>query len=166
VSGRWATVRSVSKWLGPDLRCAILAGDELTLARVEGRMSLGPGWVSGLLQRVTARLWADPDVRQRVEHASATYAARRTALVEALAVHGIRAHAPSGLNVWIEVPDEDAAVRALLATGVSIAAGAPFRLQTPPAVRITAATLEPHEAPGVAAALASAVNPPRRTRAA
>src|SRR3954451_25477716 len=87
VSGRWATVRSVSKWLGPDLRCAILAADELTLARVEGRMSLGPGWVSGVLQRLTARLWADPDVEALVEQASAVYAGRRVALVEALAVH-------------------------------------------------------------------------------
>jgi DNA-binding transcriptional MocR family regulator len=165
-SGRWATVRSVSKWLGPDLRCAVLAGDELTLARVEGRMSLGPGWVSGVLQRLTAHLWADPDVAALVERAAATYAARRSALVEALAAHGLRAYAPSGLNVWIPVPDEDAAVRALLATGVSVAAGAPFRLQTPPAVRITVATLTPDEAPAIAAALAGAVNPPRRTRAA
>ena len=93
-SGRWAVVRSVSKWLGPDLRCAILAGDELTLARVEGRLSLGPGWVSGILQRLTARLWADPDVAALVEQAADVYTARRTALVDALAAHGLAAHAP------------------------------------------------------------------------
>jgi DNA-binding transcriptional MocR family regulator len=167
LSGRWATVRSVSKWLGPDLRCAILAGDDLTLARVEGRMSLGPGWVSGVLQRLTARLWADPGVEALVGRAATVYAARRTALIEALAAHGLQAHGRSGLNVWIPVPDEDAAVRALLAVGVSVAAGAPFRLEAPPAVRITAATLEVDESPAIAAALtAAAVDPPRRTRGA
>ena len=165
-SGRWATVRSVSKWLGPDLRCAVLAGDDLTLARVEGRMSLGPGWVSGMLQRLSALLWADPDVEALVAQASAVYAARRGALVDALAAFGLPAYAPSGLNVWVPVPDEDAAVRALLAEGVSIAAGAPFRLETPPAVRITCAALPVEEAPAIAAALAGAVHPPRRTRAA
>jgi DNA-binding transcriptional MocR family regulator len=129
-------------------------------------MSLGPGWVSGLLQRLTARLWSDPDVMALVERASATYAERRAAMVAALAAHGLSAHAPSGLNVWVPVPDEDAAVRALLAAGVSVAAGARFRLSSPPAVRITIAALAPEEAPPLAAALASAVHPPRRTRAA
>src|SRR4051794_6592057 len=152
-----ATIRSVSKWLGPDLRCAVLAGDELTLARVEGRMSLGAGWVSGMLQRLAAYLWADPDVEALVEQAVAVYASRRAAMVDALAAHGLSAHAPSGLNVWVPVPDEDAAVRALLAEGVSIAAGAPFRLETPPAVRITIATVRAGEAAAIAAALAAAV---------
>ena len=165
-SGRWAVVRSVSKWLGPDLRCAVLAGDELTLARVEGRLSLGPGWVSGILQRLTARLWADADVAAVVHRAADVYTARRTALVDALAAHGLAAHGRSGLNVWVPVPDEDAAVRALLAHGVSVAAGAPFRLQAGPAIRVTTATLRPEEAPPLAAALAAAVHPPRRTRAA
>jgi DNA-binding transcriptional MocR family regulator len=166
VSGRWAVVRSVSKWLGPDLRCAVLAGDELTLARVEGRLSLGPGWVSGILQRLTARLWADEDVAAVVHQAADVYTTRRTALVDALAAHGLAAHGRSGLNVWVPVPDEDAAVRALLAHGVSVAAGAPFRLETGPAIRVTTATLRLEEAPPLAAALAAAVHPPRRTRAA
>ncbi|WP_028061069.1 aminotransferase class I/II-fold pyridoxal phosphate-dependent enzyme [Candidatus Solirubrobacter pratensis] len=165
-TARHAVVRSVSKWLGPDLRCAILTGDELTLARVEGRQSLGPGWVSGLIQRLTARLWSDPDVLALVARAREAYVERREAMLAALSAHGLEASGASGLNVWVPVPDEDAAVRALLATGVSIAAGGPFRLATPPAVRITTATVKPAEAPPLAAALAAAVRPPRRTRAA
>jgi DNA-binding transcriptional MocR family regulator len=161
-TARHAVVRSVSKWLGPDLRLAIVTGDELTLARVEGRQSLGPGWVSALVQRLAARLWATTDTAP----ARDAYVERREAMLAALAAHGLAAHGASGLNVWVPVPDEDAAVRALLAAGASIAAGRPFRLAAPPAVRITTAAVTPDEAPALAAALAAAVNPPHRTRAA
>jgi DNA-binding transcriptional MocR family regulator len=161
-TARFATVQSVSKWLGPDLRVAIVTADELTLARVEGRQSLGPGWVSGILQRLTARLWARTDVTGPRD----AYVERREAMLAALAAAGVEAQGASGLNVWVPVPDEDTVVRALLGEGVSIAAGAAFRLTTPPAVRITTATVKPDEAPAIAAALASAVRPPRRTRAA
>jgi DNA-binding transcriptional MocR family regulator len=153
-----AVVRSVSKWLGPDLRLAILTGDELTLSRVEGRQSLGPGWVSGLIQRLVANLWVTHDAAA----ARAAYRERREAMLAALAGRGIEAIGPSGLNVWIPVPDEDAAVRALLASGVSIAAGRPFRLASGTAGRNTTATVRREEAP----ALAAALDPPRRTRAA
>jgi DNA-binding transcriptional MocR family regulator len=114
--------------------------------------------VSGLIQRLVAHLWVTHDASA----ARAAYRARREAMLAALAARGIEAIGPSGLNVWIPVPDEDAAVRALLARGVSIAAGRPFRLASGPAVRITTATVLPDEA----AMLAAALDPPRRTRAA
>jgi DNA-binding transcriptional MocR family regulator len=101
---RWAAVRSVSKWLGPDLRLAVLTGDETTLARVEGRQALGPGWVSGLVQRLTARLWADS--QGVVARAAEAYRERR----DALAALVDAAPAPSGINLWVPVPDEYAAV--------------------------------------------------------
>jgi hypothetical protein len=76
------------------------------------------------------------------------------------------APAPSGINLWVPVPDEHAAVRTLLDEGWAVAAGTPYRLSTGAAIRITTAALQPHEAPRVAAAIERAVAPPRRTRAA
>ena len=50
----------MSKPYGPDLRLATIAADAATVARVEGRMHVGSGWVSTLLQRLAVRLWTSP----------------------------------------------------------------------------------------------------------
>jgi DNA-binding transcriptional MocR family regulator len=161
---RWAVVRSVSKTLGPDLRLAVLGGDPDTVARVEGRQLLGPGWVSHLLQATVAALWADQATGRLLERAAAAYASRRTALLEALAGHGIAASGDSGLNVWVPVPEEARAAAALLDAGWAVAAGERYRLRSPSAVRVTVATLrQPEEAERLAATLAGALDPPRRT---
>ena len=97
-----------------------------------------------------------------VARAADVYRERRDAL--AALVDG--APAPSGINLWVPVPDEDAAVHALLVDGWAVAAGAPYRLEAGSAMRITTAALEPEEAPRLAAAIERAVRPPRRTRAA
>jgi DNA-binding transcriptional MocR family regulator len=163
---RWAAARSVSKSLGPDIRLALLAGDEHTIERVEGRQLLGPQWVSHILQRLVVALWEDGAVQDRLEQARATYRTRRRELVACLAHEGIEVSAETGLNVWVPVPDEAAAVRELLSHGWAVSAGAPFRLQAPPAIRITASTLEPDESRRLAADVAAAIRPQRRTRAA
>src|SRR5690242_2185676 len=62
VTESWGYVRSVSKPYGPDLRLGVLAGDETSIARVAGRMRLGAGWVSTILQRIVLALWRDPRV--------------------------------------------------------------------------------------------------------
>jgi DNA-binding transcriptional MocR family regulator len=159
---RWAAVRSVSKWLGPDLRLAVLAGDETTLARVEGRQSLGPGWVSGIVQRLVARLWSDDEVMAVVARASSVYAERRAALASLLGLPV----PPSGINLWVPVDDEDFALGALRSEGWAVAAGRPYRLTGGAAIRITTATVGVDEAPALADAVRRAASPPRRTRAA
>jgi DNA-binding transcriptional MocR family regulator len=153
-SARWATLRSVSKWLGPDLRLAVLAGDSTTVSRVEGRQDLGTGWVSYLLQGIVAELWDDPTISQNLERAASVYAARRGALVSSLASNGISATGRSGLTTWVRVPDEHAVVSGLLDDGIAVSPGERFRIQSPSAVRIAFASLEERDAPGVAESFA------------
>lgn len=159
-------LRSTSKWLGPDLRLAVLVGDEHTVRRVEGRQAVGPGWVSTITQRAVAHLWADEDVLALADQAATVYGGRRRALIDALAAHGIAATAPSGLNVWVPVDAEDVVGAGLLARGWAVAAGSRFRLRSGPAVRITVAALRPDEAGTLAADLAAVLRPAGRTRAA
>ncbi|HEV8650237.1 MAG TPA: aminotransferase class I/II-fold pyridoxal phosphate-dependent enzyme [Actinomycetes bacterium] len=164
---RWAVVRSVSKALGPDLRVAVVTGDPDTIGRVEGRQLLGPGWVSHVLQGIVAELWTDQGTAGALERAAAAYADRRATLVGALARHGIAGQGDSGLNVWVPVPEEAGTVALLLEAGWAVAAGERYRLRSGPAVRITVATLrDPAEADRLAATLAAAVEPRRRTRSA
>lgn len=156
--GRWAVVRSVAKSLGPDLRCALIAGDAATVARVEGRLALGPGWVSGLLQGTVADLLSRAGTASLLDRAARTYERRRTALLRALSarsVHGGRG--ASGLNVWVPVADEAAVMARLLAGGIAVAGGSRFRIASPPAIRITTASLDVADAPAVADAVAAAV---------
>jgi DNA-binding transcriptional MocR family regulator len=154
---RWATVRSVSKSLGPDLRLAVLAGDAATVARVEGRQLLGTGWVSRILQQIVAVSWSDGATQKRLARAEKIYAARRLKLIDALAQSGIPAHGRSGLNVLVPVPEEATVVAALLQRGWAVTALERWRLDSPPAIRITTATLRPEEAEQVAGALADAL---------
>lgn len=159
---RWATIRSVSKSLGPDLRLAVLAGDAVTVSRVEGRQALGPGWVSYLLQETVAELWADPEADRLLERAAAEYSRRRHGLIDALAGHGVPATGRSGLAVWVPVADEPAAIGALLERGWAVAPGERFRITSPPAIRIGTGTLTGDEASRLAEDIAESLT--RRAR--
>ena len=161
---RWAHVLSVSKWLGPDLRLAMLTGDAGTVARVQGRQLLGTGWVSHLLQGVTAALWSAPGGTALLELGRDTYQRRREALVDALAARGVPAHGRSGLNVWIPVVEEGATVQWLLGAGWAVLPGARFRLRSGPGIRVTVSTLDEVEAERLAGDVAAALAPGRRTR--
>ncbi len=145
-SARWVVIRSLSKVLGPDLRIAPMAGDALTISRVEGRQLLGAGWVSHLLQQTAALLWASTATRKLLARAERTYAQRRSALIEALAGYGITAHGSSGLGVWVPVAEEVDTVQQLLDRGWAVSPGEHYRFRTPPGIRVTTAGLAEAEA--------------------
>ena len=153
--GRWAVVRSLSKVLGPDLRLALVAGDPLTISRIEGRQLLGPGWASHILQQVAALLLREKATAQVLARAERIYSERRRALVSALSVRGIEATGDSGLGVWVPLADEAATVGELLLRGWAVSPGERYRFHSPPGIRITTADLEPDEAEKLADAIAA-----------
>ncbi|MFG2993821.1 aminotransferase class I/II-fold pyridoxal phosphate-dependent enzyme [Streptomyces sp. NPDC048257] len=157
VTRHWVLVRSTAKAYGPDLRLAVLTGDAVTLDRLRGRQRLGPGWVSRLLQYAVVELWTSGSVDPAVvAHA---YGERRDALVGALRERGVRAHGKSGMNVWVPVADETVVVTRLLAAGWAVSAGAIFRVEAGPAVRLTVSRLAVAEVQGLADAVAAAASP-------
>jgi DNA-binding transcriptional MocR family regulator len=152
--GRWTVVRSLSKVLGPDLRIALVAGDALTISRLEGRQRLGPGWISYILQQTAALLLKDRATARLLKRAEQTYTERRRALVGALAARGVAAAGHSRLGVWVPHGDEAAAVRELLVAGWAVSPGERFRFHSSPGIRITTANLDPEDAERLADAIA------------
>jgi DNA-binding transcriptional MocR family regulator len=154
----WAFVRSASKAYGPDLRLALLAGDHRTVERVHGRLRLGAGWVSYLLQDLAVSLWRDKVATRLVHEAEAVYTRNRTLLHAALADRGVTSHGRSGLNVWVPVPDETVAITRLLSAGWAAAPGTRFRIGTPPGLRITVSSLDATEIDSLADAVTEAIH--------
>lgn len=101
---RFALVRSVSKFLGPDMCLAIAATDAETADRLAMRLSPGTTWVSHLLQRLALTQLTDRKVRAEVAAAAEHYAERNTAFAERLRAHGIDVPASDGLSLWVELP--------------------------------------------------------------
>ncbi len=150
---RWVSVRSLAKAIGPDLRLAVVAGDPGTIAALEARQRLGPGWASRLLQALAADTWHRARDTGALAAAAAAYAVRRSALLAELDQAGIEATGSTGLNVWIPLVEEVPVVQGLLACGWAVQAGEPFRIVADPGVRVTIAGLPAPDAPALVADL-------------
>ena len=152
-AGRWAIVRSVSKLLGPDYRLAFLAADPTTGNRLQRSQSLGMRWQSHLIQRLVLTLLTDEDALTTINNAKEIYAQRRETFLDALAARGIDAVGRSGLNVWIPLENEAAAVQWLSSAGWAVRAGADFRTDSGPGIRVTIARTAADQAVGFAVEL-------------
>ena len=151
---------SMSKAIGPDLRIAALFGDRETIDAVKARQAVGPGWVSHLLQRVAGVVISQHE--ETFARATETYARRRDGFVSRLEASGLGVRAPSGLNVWVPVPDPGSAVAACLEAGYAIRSGDAFVLDDTRAVRITTSRMTPEQAEDVSRILVRAANTGRR----
>ncbi len=151
---RWATIRSLGKAFGPDLRLAVVAGDRLTIDRLQTAVGNGPGWVSHILQRAAAHLMTDRESLGTVARAADVYRQRRSRLIDALASAGVEATGCSGLNVWLPTTDEQAMVEAARQAGFSIRAADPWRITSAPAVRVSITNLDGSDIDRLAVGLA------------
>ncbi|HAQ60115.1 MAG TPA: transcriptional regulator PtsJ [Microbacterium sp.] len=127
---RWALVRSVSKFLGPDMCLALVASDPHTAERLALRLSPGTTWVSHLLQRLVHALVVDPGARARIASASAHYEQRNGEFARRLADRGITCGGTDGLNLWVRLPQSAGTVaEGLRARGWLVRTGDEFALR-------------------------------------
>lgn len=150
-------VRSYSKSHGPDLRIAALGGPSEIVDRIVARRMLGPAWTSRMLQTILLDLLTSSQSLDQVGEARRQYMARQRTLVGALGALGIDTAVPDGINLWLSVRDERAAMVHLAASGIRVAGGSPFLATDGAAfVRVTSGLVSPNDADDVAAALAAA----------
>ncbi|GAA5153572.1 aminotransferase class I/II-fold pyridoxal phosphate-dependent enzyme [Microbacterium pseudoresistens] len=163
---RWALVRSMSKFLGPDLRLALLASDADTAGQLRARLSAGTTWVSRILQRVAVGMLDHPDTPAALGRAGAHYAARNDRLRALLRERGIDATGDDGLNVWVRCREDARDVSAaMMRRGWLVRTGGAFHLDADdgaPELRLTAHTLDDGELVVLADDLRAAIDDARR----
>lgn len=151
-------VRSFSKSHGPDLRIAALGGPAELVDPLVARRMLGPGWTSRMVQTILHDLLTQARSMDEVSEARRQYFGRQRDLTARLADLGMVVSTPDGINLWLPVLDERAALLHLAAEGIRVAGGSPFfpgDARTPH-IRVTSGLVDPEHASEVAAALVSA----------
>ncbi len=103
---RFALVRSVSKFLGPDMCLAVAATDQETAERLAFRLSPGTTWVSHILQRLVLAQLSDESALSEIAQAGRHYAERNTEFAARLTERGLPTEAADGLNLWVDLPVE------------------------------------------------------------
>ncbi len=121
-------IRSYSKSHGPDLRIAAVGGTADIIEPLRARRLLGPAWTSRLLQSVLLELLTDSAAIGAVTRARSAYAMRSLAFRAGLNSLGVHTTTGDGINVWVEVADERAALLSLAAQGIKVAPGSPFQV--------------------------------------
>jgi DNA-binding transcriptional MocR family regulator len=154
-------IRSFSKSHGPDLRLAALGGPAALVEPIVQRRYLGQGWSSRLLQHLLVDLLTDTASTAQVARARQAYTDRRRAVAGVLDGAGVAPGGGDGLNLWVPVADEQAALIHLASRGIGVAAGSPFMVGESggPFIRATVGIVhQDHRRIGEVLAEAAAVN--------
>jgi len=162
-SRNWVLIRSMSKFLGPDLRMAFVASDSETSQRLRQRLNAGTNWVSHMLQDMAAGYLRSPDFQPAIQAARRGYFDRRASMVKALKQHGVTlSDHHDGLNVWIPLAQPSAAsVMQMAQRGWLVRGGEGFMLDHPGSgLRVTVADLDVTETTFIAKALAEILAQP------
>ncbi|WP_051299612.1 aminotransferase class I/II-fold pyridoxal phosphate-dependent enzyme [Arthrobacter castelli] len=132
-------IRSFSKSHGPDLRLAAMSGPETVIDAIVSRRQLGQGWSSRFLQRILLGLLIEEEPVAQVAHAREEYQRRRQSVITALAERGVEVGGNDGINIWVPVADESAAIVRLASQGIGVTPGAPFTVlaDSPGHIRVT-----------------------------
>lgn len=140
-------IRSYSKSHGPDLRIAAVGGAADVLDPLVARRMLGPGWTSRLLQATLVELLTDPGAVAAVTRARSAYATRSLAVRAGLASYGVSSTPGDGINAWVQVGDERAALLSLAAQGIRVSPGSPFLTpgRTGNFLRVTTGVMDEHD---------------------
>lgn len=159
---RWALVRSLSKFIGPDIAVALVASDQDTADRLAMRLSPGTTWVSHLLQRVAHALLTDDEATATIARAGEHYAERNAAFARLLTDRGLPVTPGDGLSLWVPVDASAGDVHdALTRRGWLVRPGDEFRFADQAAVshrvRLTVHSLTGAEADSLANALIASV---------
>lgn len=98
----WAVIRSLSKFLGPDLRMAFVAANPESSLRIEQRLAAGTNWVSHILQDIAEKALTSEEVKKQLVQARFFYRDQRERFLAALRVQGIdTGRSYDGLNIWL-----------------------------------------------------------------
>lgn len=161
---RWVLIRSVAKFLGPDLRLAVARADPETASAMRARLHDGKTWVSHLLQTAAAHLLTDPEATSLVAAAREAYQQRLRTLTAELSAYSITPlGTPDGLNIWIDLPaavDPHATCADVAAAGWAVQLGHLYAVEGMPlraGIRVTSASLERFDAARFSQSLSRAV---------
>ncbi|GEK86075.1 aminotransferase class I/II-fold pyridoxal phosphate-dependent enzyme [Microbacterium aerolatum] len=159
---RFAMLRSVSKFLGPDMCLAVAATDPETADRLAMRLSPGTTWVSHLLQRLALGMLTDDSALATIRTAGAHYAERNRAFAERLRAHGIDAEYVDGMNLWVRLTQPArVASQQLMRRGWLVRTGDEFLLDETAGpshhARLTVHDLNDEDAAQLAADISSAI---------
>lgn len=123
----WAVLRSVSKYLGPDLRFCFICCDPYTSRLLGKKMNSGTTWVSHVLQNIVYQLLTAEKFEQHLKQVKQYYSEQNNTFVKLMHQRNLQCATQfDGLNVWLELDTPQDYAKALRKKGWLVRTGEDF----------------------------------------